>query len=178
MRRSSPEWVELAAKLMHEESITDPHVAIQKAKKHLRSAISAAPRAEDVLEALRARLRLFEPQSDQRLIQCLNAALEAMHALNAFEPRLCGALAEDIATPKSDIQIEVVAEHLDDVRNVLIELAIPAEQMQSLRNGSLQQWFEFRAGQFGFEVHVIATHQHRHGRLDPIKLRRHIADIQ
>jgi hypothetical protein len=177
MHRSAPAWVELAAKLMHEESISDPHLAIQKAKKHLRDAVGAAPRVDDVLAALRTRLRLFAPNSDQLLGERLNAAIEAMEALQAFEPRLFGALAEDIATPNADIQIEVIAEHLDDLRQALGEMRIPAEQMQTLKNGYLHQWFEFRAGAFSFQVHVQDPHQRRQGRVDTNKLKKHLAEL-
>ena len=70
----------------------------------------------------------------------LEATLEAMKALAAFDPRLAGTLAEGVHDAQGPITLHVCAEHPDNVRLALDELNIPtrtvATRMHIPRGGS------------------------------------------
>jgi hypothetical protein len=61
----------------------------------------------------------------------LRDALQAMELLQAFAPRLAGALASGIADPKLPIILHVVAEHADDIQRLLADRRIPARMRET-----------------------------------------------
>jgi hypothetical protein len=170
--RTHLEWVELAAKIMQQDGVSDPLQAITRAAKMLRAAVPAGtttgrPKPEHVLAALGTRLALFRP-ADARPM--LRAALEAMPFFEAFAPRLIGPLALGLAPDHAQITLELVAEQVDDVHARLAELKIPATQQQSHRSGRLQQSsssagrgrtpavsFHFQAGEFSYQLHICGS---------------------
>jgi hypothetical protein len=155
MDRTHLEWVELAAKIMQQDGISDPLQAISRAAKMLRAVATGKatgrPKPEQVLAALGARLALY-CAADARPM--LRAALEAMPFFDAFAPRLIGPLALGLAPDHVQIQLELVAEQVDDVHARLAELKIPATQQQSHRGGQLQESFRFQAGEFSYQLHI------------------------
>jgi hypothetical protein len=61
----------------------------------------------------------------------LHAALQAMELLQAFAPRLAGALASGTADPRLPIVLHVRAGHADDVHHLLDEHRIPVRMRQT-----------------------------------------------
>lgn len=61
----------------------------------------------------------------------LQDALQAMTLLQAFEPRLAGALADGSAGPGLPIVLHVRADHADDVQRLLAEHGIPARMRET-----------------------------------------------
>lgn len=69
--------------------------------------------------------------ADAALQRQLGAALQAMGLLQAFHPRLAGALASGTADVRLPIVLHVQAEHADEVARVLIEHDIPARMRET-----------------------------------------------
>jgi hypothetical protein len=153
------ELVEAAAKLMQEECIVDPLDAVRRAAKRLNIKPACVPRAEDVRAALNVRLALFDPHWAKRLENMRRAALQAMEFLAAFHPRVFGGIVEGNVPSGSPIQIECRTDHPDHVLKHLDALKIPTEQRQLLKPGQCKTWFEFKAGDFNFELHTLTLQE-------------------
>jgi hypothetical protein len=146
--------------LMHSERISDPIDALKRAAKRLGQSPNRWPKPELVRLALQARLALFDPSTTARVLRMRQAAAEAMAFFPAFNPRLVGGVLEGTALQGSAIEIECLCEHPDQLRMRLDELKIPAQQRQKLSTRSDRTWFEFKAGDFNYALHVITQHEH------------------
>ncbi len=154
-----PELIEAAAKLMQQECIIEPLDALRRAAKRLGIKPVNLPKCDAVRTALSARLLLFDPHLSKRIADMRYAALEAMVFLTEFQPRAVGGVVAGNAPKGSPIQIECRAEHPDQVQKRLEELSIPAQQRQLLKPDWHKTWFEFKAGDFNFELHPLTLQE-------------------
>jgi len=109
---------------------------------------------------------IFGPGMDLVLSAQLGDALQAMHVLHRFDPRLTGSLAAGIADRQQAIVLHVRAEHADDVRMALDEHAIPVRMLQTklhFPRAATQALpgLSFIAGQQEFVIWVFSEAQFR-----------------
>lgn len=100
-----------AAARLIAEGQSDYHAAKLKALKLLRLPASARlPSDDEVDRALNAHFSLFDPGTWQLLNDRLRfIALECMELLEAFRPRIGGAIVSGLATPETPIELEISA---------------------------------------------------------------------
>ena len=151
--RDSAKLVELAARLMHEDALEDPAKALRRAAKQLGQLPNRWPDVDEVKSALKARLYLFEPDHAEPLRAQRVAALEALSFFKDFSVRLTGAVADGSALPSSTIELELHAEHADEVMHFLLDKRIPIDQKTAAGRALVQ--FEFVAGAFNYRLSVI-----------------------
>lgn len=150
--RDASALVECAAKLMHEDAIEDVGEALRRAVRIVGRTNARLPHAEDVRAALLRRLRLFNPDSGQDLLEMRKAALDAVEFLAEFKPRAVGSIVDGTAQRSDRIKLLCECDPPDRLAERLQELRIPAVQIQRFEAGELQQSFEFIAGKFIFEL--------------------------
>jgi len=118
------------ARIMVEESIDDYHFAKCKAAQQLGINTHNAPypsNSEIQTEILQYQ-RLFYTKYDfQKLQQLRRTALEAMHLLNEFNPRLVGSVLQGTTHRYSEITLHLFALTAEDLAFFLIERHIPYE---------------------------------------------------
>ena len=129
-RRGSPRHGNLrralaqeAARIMAQHGIHDFLTAKRKAAERLGVADSAAlPRNTEIEAALIEYQRLFDAHGhEQSLQQQRRAALQAMHGLSQFEPRLVGPVLTGTATAHADIQLHLFADCAENVTLQLVD---------------------------------------------------------
>jgi len=131
------------------------------------------PELTAVQEALQDYQRLFFPAKHAVQLRALREkALEAMRALQRFEPRLAGAVLDGSAGPSSPIQIHVFADTPEEVAQALLEMHIPWEQQErTLRCGDgtprAHPIFRFIAGGTAIELFLLPLQGLRSAPLDP-----------
>jgi len=127
-RRASPRSSNLrralaqeAARIMAQHGIHDFLTAKRKAAERLGvTDTGALPRNTEIEQALVEYQRLFDAGGHQQsLQQQRRAALQAMHGLSRFEPRLVGPVLTGTATEHADIQLHLFT---DSPENVALEL--------------------------------------------------------
>jgi predicted nucleotidyltransferase len=132
-RRASPRKDNLrralaqeAARIMAEHGIHDFLTAKRKAAERLGVMdASALPRNTEIEQALAEYQRLFDATGhEQTLHSQRRAALDAMHWLSAFEPRLVGSVLSGTATEHADIQLHVFADRPESVALQLIDRGV------------------------------------------------------
>jgi hypothetical protein len=118
-----------AARLMAEHGIDDYGQAKRKAADRLGVDDHAVlPKNTEVEEALREYQRLFAGDAHAlTLRRQRRAALDAMHLLDEFEPRLVGPVLAGTATRHSDINLHVFADRPESITLRLLEIGIPHE---------------------------------------------------
>jgi predicted nucleotidyltransferase len=135
-RRASPRSGNLrralaqeAARLMAQHGIHDFLTAKRKAAERLGVVdASALPRNTEIEEALAEYQRLFNATGhEQTLHSQRRAALDAMHWLSKFEPRLVGSVLSGTATEHADIQLHVFADRPENVTLQLIDRGVEHE---------------------------------------------------
>lgn len=106
---------------MVEHGIQDFALAKRKAADRLgvRAAGAVLPSNEQIHAQVRERQRLFDPDSIERLAQQRRIAARVMHLLDAFRPRLVGAVLDGTATVNSAIELHVFSDAPEDVVAVL-----------------------------------------------------------
>ncbi len=128
---------QLAAQLMAEHGIRDHALAKRKAARQLGvTAVSILPGNEEIDEALKAYLSLFEADSHEQDLDTLRRqAVDVMEVLARFHPVLTGALAQGTASRHSDIELEVYSDSSKEFEQFLLnaDIAFKAEER---RNGS------------------------------------------
>ena len=135
-RRASPRNANMrralaqeAARIMAQHGIHDFLTAKRKAAERLGVADSAAlPRNTEIEAALIEYQRLFDAQGhEQSLQQQRRAALQAMHGLSQFAPRLVGPVLTGTATAHADIQLHLFADCAENVTLQLVDRGIAHE---------------------------------------------------
>ncbi len=118
-----------AARLMAEHGIDDFLQAKRKAADRLRvNDVAALPKNVEIEAALRERQRLFGGDSHHhRLQEQRRIALETMHLLSEFQPRLVGSVLTGTASEHSDINLHLFADRPESVAIRLLDLAIAHE---------------------------------------------------
>jgi len=135
-RRASPRSANLrralaqeAARIMAQHGIHDFLTAKRKAAERLGVADSSAlPRNTEIEDALAEYQRLFDARGhEQTLHSQRRAALDAMHWLSKFEPRLVGSVLSGTATEHADIQLHLFADRPEYVALQLIDRGVEHE---------------------------------------------------
>ena len=120
---------EEAARIMSEHGIGDFLQAKRKAAERLGAHdVAALPKNTEIEAALRERQRLFGRDThDHSLKQQRQIALQAMHLLGEFQPRLVGSVLTGTATDHSDINLHLFADRSESVAIRLLEIGVPHE---------------------------------------------------
>ena len=124
-----------AARLMAEDGIDDFALAKRKAARGLGAANSEGLPGNDEIEAeLRAYLALYQAdEHPERIAELRTLALQAMLALQRFNPYLTGTVLAGIAGPYAEIDLQLFPESTKEVELFLIDRAIPYEASDERR---------------------------------------------
>jgi hypothetical protein len=118
-----------AARIMAEHGIDDFLQAKRKAADRLGVGdVAVLPKNVEIEAALRAHLRLFGRDNHAHtLLEQRRIALDTMHLLGEFEPRLVGSVLNGTATDHSDINLHLFADRSETVAIRLMEIGVPHE---------------------------------------------------
>lgn len=113
----------VAARLMAEDGIDDFALAKRKAAKQLGAVDSQALPGNDEIEAeLRAYLALYQAEEHpQRVAELREIALDAMRALERFNPYLTGPVLKGIAGPYAEIELQLFPDSVKEVEIFLLD---------------------------------------------------------
>ena len=108
---------------MAEDGINDFALAKRKAARGLGAANTEALPGNDEIEAeLRAYLALYQAdEHPERVAELRRLALEAMHALERFNPYLTGSVLAGTAGPYAEIELQLFPESTKEVELFLID---------------------------------------------------------
>jgi len=115
---------------MAEHGVRDFLVAKRKAAERFGVGDGAAvlPKNVEIEEALAEYQRLFGGESHVESLHAQRrAALNAMHYLHEFEPRLVGSVLSGTATEHSDVQLHLFTDRAESVTIKLMDEGIPHE---------------------------------------------------
>ena len=112
-----------AARLMAEDGIDDFALAKRKAAKQLGVVEAQALPGNDEVEAeLREYLALYQAEEHpQRIAELRKIALNAMRALEHFNPYLTGPVLKGIAGPYAEIELQLFPDSLKEVEIFLLD---------------------------------------------------------
>jgi DNA-binding transcriptional ArsR family regulator len=115
-----------AARLIHDEGMRDYGDARRKAARRLQVRDDAVlPEFHEIERALREHIALFGGAAQpQRLRELRETAIEAMRFLEAFEPRLVGAVLDGTTDAHTAVSLHLFADDVDRVGHALEELGI------------------------------------------------------
>ena len=115
-----------AARIMAEDGVDDFALAKRKAARQLGAADSEALPANDEVEAeLRAYRALYQPEEHaRRIVELRRIALDAMRALERFNPYLTGPVLKGTAGPYAEIELQLFPESPKEVEIFLLERRI------------------------------------------------------
>lgn len=137
-----------AARLMYEEGINEYRDAKRKAAKHfgpekVLSLGSHLPSNAEIHEELQRLIGIYEEKVlPERLLRLRILALRYMEILEPFSPYLVGSVLSGAVTDRSDIDIHIFAETMEEVEEYLKEKGVPFEQnVVTIRRGG--EFFEY-----------------------------------
>src|SRR5687768_3626743 len=116
-----------AARIMAEDGIDDFALAKRKAARQLGAGRGdltreALPSNDEIEEELRAYRALYQPEEhDERIAELRRIALDAMRALERFNPYLTGPVLKGTAGPYAEIELQLFPESAKDVEIFLLE---------------------------------------------------------
>ena len=115
-----------AARIMAEDGVDDFALAKRKAARQLGAPESEALPANDEVEAeLRAYRALYQPaEHAERIMELRRIALDAMRALERFNPYLTGPVLKGTAGPYAEIELQLFPESAKEVELFLLERRI------------------------------------------------------
>ena len=124
-----------AARLMAEDGIDDFALAKRKAARQLgASPREALPANEEVEAELHAYRALYQPgEHAERITELRRIALDAMRALERFNPYLTGAVLKGTAGPYAEIDLQLFPESAKEVEIFLLERNLPYTTYESRR---------------------------------------------
>lgn len=154
---------QIAARLIHEQGIRDFQVAKRKAAQHLGIDVrdSVLPRNQEIEAALAEHQRLFAGDEHARRLSAMRqAAVDAMTAMAAFEPRLVGSVLSGLASAHSDVQLHVFVDQSEAFELFLHNQGIECDMIERRLRVDRAHYrvypaFVFAAGGFGFQVTVF-----------------------
>src|SRR5574339_499378 len=113
----------VAARIMAEDGIDDFALAKRKAARQLGAPQSEAlPRNDEIEEELRAYRALYQPEEHpERIAELRRIALDAMRALERFNPYLTGAVLKGTAGPYAEVELQLFPESAKEVEIFLLE---------------------------------------------------------
>ncbi len=117
----------VAARIMAEDGIDNFALAKRKAARQLGAAEGEALPANEEIEAeLRAYLALYQAEEHPaRLTELRRAALDAMRALEQFNPYLIGSVLRGIAGPHSEIELQLFPESAKELEIFFMNRNLP-----------------------------------------------------
>jgi hypothetical protein len=164
-----------AARIMVEEGVSDFDRARRKAAERTGAMDRRGwPTNEAIADALMIQRRLFQGDTHARdVLQLRGAALQAMHALHPFSPRLIGPVLRGCGHADAGVQLCLYADRPEDVVFALIEQRIPwQEHERTFRYGGGERRphpvFRFVAGVTPIELIVLPRDAQRNPPLDPV----------
>src|ERR671915_461296 len=115
-----------AARIMAEDGIDDFALAKRKAARQLGAAdTEALPANDEIEEELRAYRALYQPEEhDERIAELRRIALDAMRALERFNPYLTGPVLKGTAGPYAEIELQLFPESAKELEIFLLERRI------------------------------------------------------
>ncbi len=118
-----------AARLISEHGIRDYQLAKRKAARHVGvSDEGYLPRNREIEDALREHQRLFRADEQSRALHARReAAREAMHFLDRFEPRLVGPVLDGTADSHSPVNLHVFDDSPESVAGYLHDHGVAFE---------------------------------------------------
>jgi hypothetical protein len=118
-----------AARIMAEDGIDDFGLAKRKAARQLGVLDSRAlPGNDEVEDELRAYRSIYQAgEQDARSAELLGVALDAMRALQRFNPYLTGAVLKGIAGPYSPIDLQLFPESAKEVELFFLDRGVVYE---------------------------------------------------
>jgi len=124
-----------AARIMAEDGIDDFALAKRKAARQLGAAESQALPANDEIEAeLRAYRALYQAdEHEERIAELRRVALDAMRALERFNPYLTGPVLRGIAGRYAEIDLQLFPESAKEVEIFLLDRSIPYDTHEGRR---------------------------------------------
>jgi len=124
-----------AARLMAEDGIDDFALAKRKAARQLGApATEALPANHEVEAELRAYRALYQAEEHPERVAALRrVALDAMRALERFNPYLTGPVLSGLAGPYAQIDLQLFPESAKDVEIFLLERNLPFETAEARR---------------------------------------------
>jgi hypothetical protein len=153
-----------SARILTEYQSDDQIFAMQKAAGKLGITDKRLmPNREEVDLALREQQRLFRGNKQQNaLMKLRHSALEAMQALNRFNPLLVGAVYEGTADSNSRVVLHLFCDTPEDLVFALSELHIPWHERErhiKFRDGSHKYMpsFQFTADDILYELIVFTS---------------------
>ena len=166
---------EEAARVMIDGGIRDYGIAKRKALVRLRLPRGTPlPRNQDIEDALRAHQRLFAGEERVSSLQRLRkAALEAMHELQQFQPKLVGAVLNGLVDNNTVVTLHLFADAIEDVAWWLMERSIDhrnSEHLVRMSTGEMERipGFSFIAGDVPMELLVFSGRSRRHTPIDSL----------
>lgn len=160
---------------MAEEGVRDFQTAKRKAAERVGSSDQRhLPTNEEIHAALEQHLHLFHRDRLAQYLRRLRAiAVEAMHFLEVFDPRLVGPVLLGTVTPDSVIQIHISADVIEEIGLLLQEHQIPFTQSERrLRFGGdrhqMLSTYMFSADGAPIELYVFSPRTAREPPLSPI----------
>jgi hypothetical protein len=124
-----------AARLMAEDGIDDFALAKRKAAKQLGVTEAQALPGNDEIEAeLRDYLALYQAEEHpQRIAELRVIALDAMRALERFNPYLTGPVLKGIAGPYAEIELQLFPDSVKEVEIFLLDRNLPYDTREGRR---------------------------------------------
>jgi len=164
-----------AARLMSEEGVQDFYAAKRKAAQHLGAPDTRnMPRNQEIEAALQTYQRLFrDEEQSEHLHNLRQAAVQAMHFLEIFRPRLVGSVLSGTAGRHADINLHVFADTPEEVSLFLMENSIPFQPAQKRLRLDRDSWqefpaYEFIAGEHPVELVVFPSEGRREAPRSPV----------
>ncbi|MFN2644401.1 MAG: hypothetical protein ABR570_05380 [Burkholderiales bacterium] len=124
-----------AARIMAEDGVDDFALAKRKAARRLGVADTQALPGNDEVEAeLRAYRALYQAQDHEQVITELRrVALEAMRALEQFNPYLTGPVFTGTAGPYAEIELQLFPDSAKEVEIFLLDRDLPFKTQEARR---------------------------------------------
>ena len=124
-----------AARLMAEDGIDDFALAKRKAAKQLGvTEAQSLPGNDEIEEQLRAYLELYQAEEHpQRIAELREIALDAMKALEQFNPYLTGPVLKGIAGPYSQIELQLFPDSVKEVEIFLLDRNVAYDTQEGRR---------------------------------------------
>ncbi len=124
-----------AARLMAEDGIDDFALAKRKAAKQLGvTEAQSLPGNDEIEEQLRAYLELYQAEEHpRRIAELREIALDAMKALEQFNPYLTGPVLKGIAGPYAQIELQLFPDSVKEVEIFLLDRNLAYETQEGRR---------------------------------------------
>lgn len=118
-----------AARVMAEHGVRDFLFAKRKAAERFGVVDgSVLPRNTEIEEALQEYQRLFGGEAHLESLQAQReVALDVMHRLKEFQPRLVGPVLHGTATPHDDVMLHVFSDRAENITFRLMDQGVPFE---------------------------------------------------